>query len=668
MALLTTIMDQQIKKSRRNNLPISLNEPEACCLGLQADTSMKQRSTNSIIALILLLPGIAEAQQTLPSHDLVGKRFVPSDVDFGRPVYEASFDDPDELKDWKLEAGDVARVTDDGNLLLKSEKHQVFWLTKQIPADFLLEFTAPYYGGYTMAFARSDEFTMRELPFVIENGSDPRAITASIEIKRGGGSIELDSVELLRLGDTRLDHRCGQNLPVDPIHGLTKLKASPKPEQTRFEKFEDTWTSAEVWLVSQGLQSRLQYPGTPNFTHDGKFFYLTTPGYVLRTDGSTRLGPFKAERIDSRYLPWPAKWMRDHLPSDRDSSDWMITDYRDNGYGLTNIVTNAKADIELPKRDGWRLVKMAPDEPGTYVNADLNLLCLWISSDRQLLAVSDSRGERFRKLNPATDSNDPTKDYLNDPFWSIDDMGRWYVSYIMNWLKLHNSFPKTPENSINPGQIWMIPVGHASSLPSSDGKPNSQAGSFRHFGKPLRVIEGLKPGIKRRVLSNGIAVRRVENMGGGHQTLSPDRELLLESFQKTSTMSVRSRKTGEVWHLGNFPYLDHPEWVWHRDFGTMRGDLRPLPLFFFDMRHSSMWPIVSMNYHDYGERLQSLRQKRGNATKKAGRKKVMRWVSWDVSELDGKSARIQIVDQLSGGWGHIVVDHIYRSNRPAPEQ
>jgi len=292
----------------------------------------------------------------------------------------------------------------------------------------------------------------------------------------------------------------------------------------------------------------------------------------------------------------------------------MITEYRDNGYGLTNIVTNSKADIELPQRDGWRLVKMAPDEPGTYVNADTNLLCLWISSDRKLLAVSDSRGERFRELKPATDSDDPTKDYLNDPFWSIDDKGRWYVSYIMNWLKLHNSFPKTPENSINPGQIWMIPVGQASSLPSSGGKPNSQAGSLRHFGEPLRVIEGLKPGIKRRALSNGVAVRRAENMGGGHQALSPNRELLLESFQKTSTMSVRSRKTGEVWHLGNFPYLDHPEWVWHRDFGTMRGDLRPLPLFFFDMRHGSMWPIVSMNYHDYGERLQSIRQKRGDAT------------------------------------------------------
>ncbi|MBC8355988.1 MAG: DUF1961 family protein [Planctomycetes bacterium] len=776
---------------------------------------MKQLHSASTIALVLLLPAIVEAQQTVPPHELVGKRFVPSDIDFGRPVYEALFDDPDELGDWKLEGGDVARVTDDGDLLLKSEKHQVFWLAKQIPADFLLEFTvrphdrkqglnivffnttglsgenifkspikprdgsfkqywdgdlksyhvsywagaganagtrggqanlrknkgktliasgndlitggetgtfqtvriykrggtirvmvddvvavacdddkpldlpgwigfrqmghtlscryghvkvwplrkldatvranlfpssgdtilnenqrrltheikltkpghyilraraksdaivaqmsvqgaldydtqgtpftAPYYGAYTMPFARSEEFTVHELPFVIENGSEPRTITASIEIKRGGGSIELDSVELLRLGDTRLDHRWGQNLPVDPIHGLTKLKAAPKPDQTHFEKFEDTWTGAEVWLVSQGLRSRLQYPGTPNFTHDGKYFYLTTPGYVLRTDGSARFGPFKAERIDSRYLPWPAKWMRDHLPSDRDSSDWMITEYRDNGYGLTNIVTKAKVDIGLPKRDDWRLVKMAPDEPGTYVNADPNLRCLWISRDRKLLAVSDSRGERFRELKPATDSDDPTKDYLNDPFWSIDDKGRWYVSYIMNWLKLHNSFPKTPENSINPGQIWMIPV-------------------TPEIGKPVRVIEGLRPGIKRRVLSNGVAVRRAENMGSGHQALSPDRELLLESFQKTSTMAVRSRKTGEVWHFGNFPYLDHPEWVWHRDFGTMRGDLRPLPLFFFDMRHGSMWPIVSMNYHDYGERLQSLRQKRGDAT------------------------------------------------------
>ena len=760
--------------------------------------------------LLILLVAVNTAIGAEPTiHESVGRRFVPTDVDFGNAVYEASFDDPEELKDWKLEGGSVARVAN-GDLLLKSSQHQVYWLTKRVPADFLLEFTvrphdrkqglnivffstsglhgenifappikprngsfkqywqgdtqsyhvsywagagsnagtrgglanlrrnpgktllasgndlitggktgsyqtvriykrggmirvtvddvvsvafdddkqldqsgwiglrqmghtlscryghvkvwplkektanffpgipekilnenqrrlaheiqltepghyvfrvraksdalvaqmsvtgaldydiegtpftAPYYGGYTVAFAQSADFTVRELPFVIENGSEPGTIIASIENKRGNGSIELDTVELVRLGDTRLNHRWGQNLPVDPIHGLRELKASPEPDQIGFEKFEDTWTGAEIWLITQGLQSTLQYPGTPNFTHDGKYFFVPTPGHAWRTDGSARHGPFKAERVDSRYLAWPAKWMRDHLPSDRESSDWMIQRYREHGYGLTNVVTGANADIELPQREGWRLVKMAPDEPGTYVNADENLRSLWISNDRSLLAVSDSRGGRFRELKPATESDDPTKDFLNDPFWSIDDRGRWYVSYIMNWLKLHNSFPKTPENSINPGQIWMIPI-------------------TPEIRKPLRVIEGLRPGIKRRLLSNGITVRRAENMGGGHQALSPDRELLLEAFQKTSAMSVRSRKTGEVWHLGNFPYLDHPEWVWHRDFGTMRGDLRPLPLFFFDLRHQSMWPIASMNYHDYGERLQSLRKKRGDA-------------------------------------------------------
>ena len=49
-------------------------------------------------------------------------------------------------------------------------------------------FTAPYYGAYTLPFARSEKFTVRELPFVIENGSEPRTITTSIEIKRGDGS------------------------------------------------------------------------------------------------------------------------------------------------------------------------------------------------------------------------------------------------------------------------------------------------------------------------------------------------------------------------------------------------------------------------------------------------------------------------------------------------
>ena len=39
------------------------------------------------------------------------------------------------------------------------------------------------------------------------------------------------------------------------------------------------------------------------------------------------------------------------------------------------------------------------------------------------------------------------------------------------------------------------------------------------------------------------------------------------------------------------------------------------------------------------------------------------WASWNVSEFQGKKGVIQIVDQRTGGWGHINVDHLFQSNR-----
>ena len=38
--------------------------------------------------------------------------------------------------------------------------------------------------------------------------------------------------------------------------------------------------------------------------------------------------------------------------------------------------------------------------------------------------------------------------------------------------------------------------------------------------------------------------------------------------------------------------------------------------------------------------------------------------SWDVSRFWGQVARIQIVDQASGDWGHINVDHIIQTDKP----
>lgn len=39
------------------------------------------------------------------------------------------------------------------------------------------------------------------------------------------------------------------------------------------------------------------------------------------------------------------------------------------------------------------------------------------------------------------------------------------------------------------------------------------------------------------------------------------------------------------------------------------------------------------------------------------------WNGWDVRDLAGKQAVIQIVDQHTGGWGHVSVDHIVQSDR-----
>jgi sucrose-6-phosphate hydrolase SacC (GH32 family) len=44
---------------------------------------------------------------------------------------------------------------------------------------------------------------------------------------------------------------------------------------------------------------------------------------------------------------------------------------------------------------------------------------------------------------------------------------------------------------------------------------------------------------------------------------------------------------------------------------------------------------------------------------------MLDWIAWDVAELRGEVARIEIVDSHTGGWGHILVDHIMFSDEAA---
>ena len=49
------------------------------------------------------------------------------------------------------------------------------------------------------------------------------------------------------------------------------------------------------------------------------------------------------------------------------------------------------------------------------------------------------------------------------------------------------------------------------------------------------------------------------------------------------------------------------------------------------------------------------------------RSEQLHWVAWPVGEFAGREARVQLVDEESGDWGHILFDHLVLSDQPARE-
>ncbi len=54
----------------------------------------------------------------------------------------------------------------------------------------------------------------------------------------------------------------------------------------------------------------------------------------------------------------------------------------------------------------------------------------------------------------------------------------------------------------------------------------------------------------------------------------------------------------------------------------------------------------------------------GPALKNNRNEEVLDWFGWDVKDLMGKEVAIEIVDNFTGGWGHINIDQIFQSDEP----
>ncbi|MCB1210342.1 MAG: hypothetical protein KDK97_13490 [Verrucomicrobiales bacterium] len=59
-----------------------------------------------------------------------------------------------------------------------------------------------------------------------------------------------------------------------------------------------------------------------------------------------------------------------------------------------------------------------------------------------------------------------------------------------------------------------------------------------------------------------------------------------------------------------------------------------------------------------------VRSATGNSLKNSKGQEIMDWHSWDIIEFKGKQATLEILDTRTGGWGHVLVDHLFQSNQP----
>lgn len=476
-----------------------------------------------------------------------------------------------------------------------------------------------------MPVAVSDDYQWVELPFVMPLGdTDSRKATlvgfrylarpATGNASRLPARLSVKKVELIRLGDTVLSERWAETLPVDPLHRMKRINASPAWNRPGKVVFNDAFLGTELWLMTQEGKVDHSYVGHPDFSHEGKYLHIGTrrsPRGLLRTDGSERY-----LNDNWKGLVWLFPWEQNRLPAGADPADWIAASRSPAGIELVNVVIGQSHRIELPSRNGWRIVHF----PGfaTYGGRGPNIrqitheTLVWLSEDNRSLGRSNVKGERFTTYAVRSVSAKPKEDTLYPDMSSVggkagdnwrdavDRDGNRYFLFEIN----RDHFPDHPTN---PYQVWALSL--------TEGDKRGLLRVVFHPKATITEFVSSQTGMTPQPSANWWNFAAGFPWSGDNAILLLEDETLIHmsslgmhsSFAGGSTVNVNCPYNGQVRWIGTFPGFDRITWPHEfrrdRDYAVVASHCEPAsPLVMLDLEHTTMWTVALTNFHDYAMR------------------------------------------------------------------
>ena len=508
-------------------------------------------------------------------------------------------------------------------------------------------------GRFIIQVGLSPEFRLVELPFFVEGGEEEREITLAFDSVIPSApyhviEIEVMDISLYRLGDISPFHWISAgdiDNPHHPYQGLELLrsmsKASSKPGVRKAGRtiFQDTFTGAEIWLMSRGGGGRFLGAGHSHISPDGKYLYLAgnkrwDTGHVLRTDGS------EAYPLKSLNLPWLFPWMERKLPAGSDAVDWVVESRTREGVALKNIVTGRKAELQYPTRPGWEIYildRWMSPLPSAFSRGGVDIKSLdhetlvWLSQDRRRIALSDIDGRDFRAFEIKSISPVPEKDIFypelsythgkgEDTWINVmdEEEKRYYLFELNREIDPENPFrrcavsgiknePSKPRDPDTPYQVWALPL-----------DKNDTRGLLRVNPESVPGIERKDTIFRGKRLSTeyflwwNFATGMGSVVGERCPLLLEDGTLLHSPGRQDhgvfrSTVAARRLHVGEdgfvrgeVDYIGSYYRTDYVVWPHpfrHDDnYALVAASITPsMPLAVIDLKNRTLWTLLITN-------------------------------------------------------------------------